>query len=377
MWRMRAYKGNGAKRKGRILRAPRGGKVPCTACGVSPIPTCPLSQAASVPSSARMRHLPAGPPVRAGKSCHPAGTAAVPRSGGLRRAWQGLPSGRSWRPQGNRRRLQHSGQDHAPDCGRMQGRRRQTPAAICQGSGRVLKKHVPPCRTGTSSQSGDRGVPFRADEESHSLSLPGLAQPPYEDRSRWRDTGQRPQGAGGAGAGRGLWPPAGVGSAQRCGRGDGLCQRDRASRRTPLRAGTGNAPRFPARAGRSPVDRRVQTPQKASARPGGCKAPARGGSGAGRGLWPPTGSDPSAAPWQGRRPLPERPVIPENAPPAGNRKRSAFPRPRGTVPCRPAGSGTPQASARPGGCEAPARGGSGAGRGRVGRWPGALAPGRS
>ena len=53
-----------------------------------------------------------------------------------------------------------------------------------------------------------------------------------------------------------------------------------------VRAGKGNAPRFPARAGRCPVDRQVQAPRKASARPGGREAPARGGSGAGRGLWP-------------------------------------------------------------------------------------------
>jgi len=43
------------------------------------------------------------------------------------------------------------------------------------------------------------------------------------------------------------------------------------------RAGTGNAARFPARARRCPVDRQVQAPRKASARPGGCEAPAMGG----------------------------------------------------------------------------------------------------
>ena len=40
-----------------------------------------------------------------------------------------------------------------------------------------------------------------------------------------------------------------------------------------------------------------------------------------------------------------------------------FPRPRGTVPCRPAGPGPTEASARPGGRQAPAGGGAGAGRG--------------
>ena len=58
---------------------------------------------------------------------------------------------------------------------------------------------------------------------------------------------------------------------------------------SPLRAGTGNAPRFPARARRCPVDRQVREQRQASARPGGREAPARGGAGAGRGLWPPAG----------------------------------------------------------------------------------------
>jgi hypothetical protein len=56
-----------------------------------------------------------------------------------------------------------------------------------------------------------------------------------------------------------------------------------------LRAGPGNAPRFPARARQCTVDRLVREQQKASARPGGSEAPAGGGAGAGRGLWPPAG----------------------------------------------------------------------------------------
>jgi len=76
------------------------------------------------------------------------------------------------------------------------------------------------------------------------------------------------------------------------------------------------------------------------------------------------------------------PGLRRTAPPGGNRKRTAFPRPRTMVPCRPAGPGTAEASARPGGREAPAGGGAGAGRGlwppagpdigaalRQGRWP--------
>jgi len=58
----------------------------------------------------------------------------------------------------------------------------------------------------------------------------------------------------------------------------------------PPWAGPGNATRVsPARAGRCPVDRWVRDRQKASARPGGGKAPAEGGAGAGRGLWAPAG----------------------------------------------------------------------------------------
>jgi hypothetical protein len=72
------------------------------------------------------------------------------------------------------------------------------------------------------------------------------------------------------------------------------------------------------------------------------------------------------------RPPASRETLPDPgkgiAPLGGIRKRRAFPRPRATVPRRSAGPGTRQASARPGGCEAPALG-------RDGRWPGALAPG--
>ena len=50
----------------------------------------------------------------------------------------------------------------------------------------------------------------------------------------------------------------------------------------------------------------------------------------------------------------------------GNRKRDLrFPRPRGTVPRRPERPGDTEASARPGGREAPAVGGAGAGRGAL------------
>jgi len=129
-------------------------------------------------------------------------------------------------------------------------------------------------------------------------------------------------------------------------------------------------PRFPACAERSPADRRVREQQKASARPGGGEAPAGGGSGAGRGLWPPAGPDPGVALWQGRWPLPlQRLGCPR---PSGRDQetRPAFPRPRATVPCRLAAPGTTKG-------QRPTRRGRSARRGRVGRWPGALAPGWS
>jgi hypothetical protein len=76
------------------------------------------------------------------------------------------------------------------------------------------------------------------------------------------------------------------------------------SKETPLRAGTGNALRFPRpRATLSP--RPVPpAPREASARPGGREAPAMGGAGAGRGLWAPGWPGISLALWQGRWPLP-------------------------------------------------------------------------
>ena len=57
-----------------------------------------------------------------------------------------------------------------------------------------------------------------------------------------------------------------------------------------VRAGTGDATRVsPACARRYQPDRQVGDQQKVGARPGGREAPAVGGAGAGRGLWPPAG----------------------------------------------------------------------------------------
>ena len=73
---------------------------------------------------------------------------------------------------------------------------------------------------------------------------------------------------------------------------------------SPLRAGTGNAARFPRPRGTLPHRPAGPGTTQASARPGGREAPAEGGAGAGRGLWPPAGPDTGVALWQGRWPLP-------------------------------------------------------------------------
>ena len=75
---------------------------------------------------------------------------------------------------------------------------------------------------------------------------------------------------------------------------------------SPVRAGTGNASRFPRPRGTVPCRPVGPGGTEASARPGGCEAPAIGGAGAGRGLWAPGWSRSGAALGQGRWPLPDR-----------------------------------------------------------------------
>gem|GEM_PF-4485032 len=105
--------------------------------------------------------------------------------------------------------------------------------------------------------------------------------------------GRSPAG-GGAGAGRGLWAPGGPRVTVPTWQGPsplpleqgwwfGFC------RSAPLRAGKGNALRFPRPRGTLPPRPVPPTPTEVSARPGGREAPAGGGAGAGRGLWPPAG----------------------------------------------------------------------------------------
>jgi len=127
-----------------------------------------------------------------------------------------------------------------------------------------------------------------------------------------------------------------------------------------IRAGPGNATCVsPARARRCPADRSVRDQRKASARPGGGEAPAWGGAGAGRVLWPPAGEGSAWRCGRGDGPCHGRGEG-AFAPPGGNRKRDPrFPRPCATVPCRPVGPG-PKKGQRP--------------TRRGGRWPGALGP---
>jgi hypothetical protein len=154
---------------------------------------------------------------------------------------------------------------------------------------------------------------FGRNQETHCVS------PPVQDAatktvSTRTNRGQRPPGAGRALAG-GFGPPAGLGSACRCGRGDGPCHGNGAG---------GSESVDPPRSGRDPETHCVSparatlpprpvppAPTEASARPGGREAPAGpgralagGGAGAGRGLWAPGGREVSGARWQGRWPLP-------------------------------------------------------------------------
>jgi len=151
--------------------------------------------------------------------------------------------------------------------------------------------------------------------------------------------GEAPAG-GGSGAGRGLWHAAGQGSVWRCGRGDGPCHGSGAVP-PPLRAGPGNATRVsPARAERCPVDRQVREGQRPAPDPAGAKRPPGAGRALAGGFGPRPVNDRSAVLWQGRWSLPWKRCSPASSP-GGTRKRDPrFPRPRATVPCRPAGPST-------------------------------------
>jgi hypothetical protein len=142
---------------------------------------------------------------------------------------------------------------------------------------------------------------------------------------------------------------------------------------TPVRAQAGNAPRFPARARRCRVDLRDREQQRPAPGPAGVKRPPRGGTGAGRGLWPPAGlgatfrvAGAMAPANKTAREVPRCDLLPPLRAGSGNALR--FPRPLRDAHNRTIPPSVTKASARPGGGEAPAKG-------RDGRWPGALAPG--
>jgi hypothetical protein len=186
---------------------------------------------------------------------------------------------------------------------------------------------------------------------------------------------KRPPGAGRALAG-GFWPPAGLGSAGRCGRGDGPCHGNGAGgsdsdRPRPLRAGKGNACVSPPARNAATRTRATRTDRGQRPPPAGEKRPPGAGRALAGGFWPPAGQGSAGRCGRGDGPCQRCRVadMPRNtASPGGNRKRIAFPRPCETVPRRSAGPGTT-------GRQRPTRRAGSARRGRGGRWPGALAPG--
>jgi hypothetical protein len=174
-------------------------------------------------------------------------------------------------------------------------------------------------------------------------------------------------------------PRVGVGAFAGLCLGVAMCQRRRPQFQqlgevlSPVRAEAGNAPRFPARARRCPVNLRVREQQRPAPDPAGAKRP----PGAGRVLA--GGFGPRLA-WRQRGDVAGA-MAPANktalevprcdlfaSSPGGIRKRTAFPPPLHDAHNRTIPPSATQASARPGGREAPAKG-------RDGRWPGALAPG--
>ncbi len=213
---------------------------------------------------------------------------------------------------------------------------------------------------GQSSRSGERDCPFGRDPETHRVS-PARAERCPQDPCHPHQQRPAPGPAGRALAG-GFGPPAGQGSAWRCGRGDGPCHGNDAVP-PPLRAGPRNAPRFPARAERCHQDRCNPHRQR--------PAPAGGGAGAGRGLWAPRRAKGQRSAVAGAMAPANEAVKVLSSGRAGTGNALRFPRPCGTLPRRPSPPAPTEASTRPGGREAPAEGGAGAGRGLwAPGWPG-------
>jgi len=108
-----------------------------------------------------------------------------------------------------------------------------TPAAKRARAGldRVLKKQSDRLPAGKIFRSGERDCPSPGGIRKRTAfppppraTLPQRPSPPAPTEASARPGGCEAPAGGGAGAGRGLWPPPGLGSELRCGRGDGPCQ---------------------------------------------------------------------------------------------------------------------------------------------------------
>jgi len=136
-----------------------------------------------------------------------------------------------------------------------------------------------------------------------------------------------------------------------------------------VRAGSGNAARFPARAGRCHKGRLHPCNGRPAPDPAGAKRPPGAGRALAGGFGPRLATGKCGAVAGAMAPAIAAEIVlsPVRAGP-GNAAR--FPRPRATVPCRPADPGPAEG-------QRPTRRGRSARRWRGGRWPGALAPGWS
>jgi len=133
-----------------------------------------------------------------------------------------------------------------------------------------------------------------------------------------------------------------------------------------VRAGPGNASRFPARARRPPADRQVREVQRPAPDPAGAKRPPGAGRALARGFGPRLVKRQRCDVSEAMAPAIAAVEVPAPLR-AGPGNAARFPRPRTTVPCRPVGPGTTKG-------QRPTRRVASARHGRGGRWPGALAP---
>ena len=172
-------------------------------------------------------------------------------------------------------------------------------------------------------------------------------------------------------------PRVGVGAFAGLCLGVAMCQRRRPQFQqlgevlSPVRAEAGNAPRFPARARRCPVNLRVREQQRPAPDPAGAKRP----PGAGRALaggfgprlaWRQRGDVAGAMAPANKTALevPRCDLLPPLRAGSGNAPR--FPRPCTTPTTGPFHQAQPRPAPGPAGVKRPPRGGTGAGRGL---WP--------